>query len=557
MKTTDIKIGKRIRLAAGIAALLLAAIALVSWRLILTLEDAMDQAISQGEKIKLAGALNADFNAVYAYLGMAAIVKDSGQRRELLEDIGRCREEYKEALATLKDTASSEEGKRQIANLESLLTVTRETNTQVMELLASGKDEEASKLFGSKSKEQLEQVEKAMEAYLNYRDQRMEQEGEKAKRAASRGQWTLLVACLIGVALMFFVTGVLGVSITGPLGDCVKHISVIAEGNLSKNVAENLLARRDEFGEFANSMQTMTTNLREVARDVRTGVQTLATSTAELSALSSQTRASVKTMGEKTTSVATAAEESSANTISVAAGMEQATTNLSSVASATEEMSATVGDIAVSSEKARAISEQASMEAENVSMLMEQLGRAAQEIGAVTETITDISSQTKLLALNATIEAARAGAAGKGFAVVAGEIKDLALQTAKATEDIKRKVSGVQETAGGAIADIGKITGVICEVGEIIASIAAAIEEQATVTRDVAGNIAQASAGMESSNQQVAQISSVARDIARDISLVNDAAEEVRRGGEKAQASAAELTKLAEQLKMTADRFKV
>ena len=129
---------------------------------------------------------------------------------------------------------------------------------------------------------------------------------------------------------------------------------------------------------------------------------------------------------------------------------------------------------------------------------LQQLGSAAQEIGQVTETITNISSQTNLLALNATIEAARAaGAAGKGFAVVANEIKELARQTAGATEDIKAKISGVQSSTGGAISDIGRIVNVIQEVGGLVANIAAAIEEQATVTRDVAGNIAQArSAGV-------------------------------------------------------------
>jgi methyl-accepting chemotaxis protein len=262
-------------------------------------------------------------------------------------------------------------------------------------------------------------------------------------------------------------------------------------------------------------------------------------------------------MSGRTATVAAAAEESSANTLSVAASMEQASINLSSVASATEEMSATIGEISASSERARAISADAGAQATAVSALMTRLGQAAQEIGKVTEVITDISSQTNLLALNATIEAARAGAAGKGFAVVANEIKELAKQTAAATEDIKGKIGGVQNSAGSAISDIQKITGVIAEVGHLVAGIATAIEEQAAVTRDVAGNIAQASAGVQEANERVAQTASVSKTMAQDIAGVDAAAGDIRSGGEQVQSSAAELSRLAEQLTSLVGQFTV
>jgi methyl-accepting chemotaxis protein len=207
--------------------------------------------------------------------------------------------------------------------------------------------------------------------------------------------------------------------------------------------------------------------------------------------------------------------------------------------------------------KARAISEQASGQAQNITDQMQKLGQAAQEIGHVTETITNISAQTNLLALNATIEAARAGAAGKGFAVVANEIKELAKQTAEATEDIKARIAGIQGSTGSAIRDIGQITNVIRDVGGIVASIAAAIEEQATVTRDVAGNIAQASVGVQEANERVSQTAEVSRSIARDIAGVNAAVTDIRLGGEQVQSSALDLSKLAEQLGAQVAQFRV
>jgi methyl-accepting chemotaxis protein len=262
-------------------------------------------------------------------------------------------------------------------------------------------------------------------------------------------------------------------------------------------------------------------------------------------------------MAERSNALAAAAEEASSNTASVAGGMDQTTHSLSSVASATEEMSATVGEIAANSEKARDISEQAMHQTQVVTGTMQSLGDAAREIDKVTETITEISSQTNLLALNATIEAARAGTAGKGFAVVAGEIKELARQTAEATEDIKQRISGIQTSTGSAISDIAQITQVIQEVGNLVNSIAAGIEEQSVVTRDVAGNIAQASAEVHDANDQLAQTATVSQSIAEDVAAVNVSVDEIRLGNNQVQDSAARLSELAQQLGGMIDQFRL
>jgi methyl-accepting chemotaxis protein len=326
------------------------------------------------------------------------------------------------------------------------------------------------------------------------------------------------------------------------------------EGDLTRRLAAT---GDDEMSDVARSFNQFVAKIHDTVQTVGNHLVTLQSSASQLSAVSGQTATGVQEVSDKATTVAAAAEEASANTTSVAVGMEQAATNLASVASATEEMSATIGKIASNYEKARAISEQASTQAQAISTLMQQLGQAARDIGKVTETITDISSQTNLLALNATIEAARAGAAGKGFAVVANEIKELARQTATATEDIKAKIAGVQTSAGGAITDIKKISGVIGEVSAIVGSIAASIEEQAAMTKDVASNIAQASAGVKDSNERVAQTATVSKSIARDMTAVTAAVSDIRQGGEQVAASAAELTKVTTQIKATVGLFKV
>ena len=141
--------------------------------------------------------------------------------------------------------------------------------------------------------------------------------------------------------------------------------------------------------------------------------------------------------------------------------------------------------------------------------------------------------------------------------MVANEIKELARQTAEATENIKARIAGVQSSAGAAITDIDQITAVIKEVDGIVSSIAAAIEEQAAVTKDVAGNIAQASAGVRDANSHIAQTAEVSKSIARDIAGVNGDVADIRRGGEQVQISAVELSQLAEQLNGQVSQFRM
>ncbi|MDR3555015.1 MAG: methyl-accepting chemotaxis protein [Syntrophobacteraceae bacterium] len=358
---------------------------------------------------------------------------------------------------------------------------------------------------------------------------------------------------ILGVVMVWFTAA----TITRPIKAGIDQLERIKRGDMTEDLPPSLCSRKDEAGELARGIQGMVDALREMLREITGGVQTLSSSSAELSGVSGQMAARVKEMSERANTVAAAAEESSANSASVSAGMEQMTANITSVAGATEELSATVGEIASNSEKARAISAEAIQQSDAVSAAMKELGRAAQEIGQVTETITSISAQTNLLALNATIEAARAGAAGKGFAVVAGEIKELAQQTAAATEDIKTKVSGIQTSTAGAMSNIEKIGGVIEHVSEIVSSIAAAIEEQSVVTRDVAGNISQASAGVKDSTERVAQTAEVSHCIAQDIARVNATIEKINLNGQNVQSSAMGLSKLAERFQQLVGRFRL
>ena len=359
----------------------------------------------------------------------------------------------------------------------------------------------------------------------------------------------------LGLALIVLFLTVQGVS--RPLTVAVAHVELVAAGDLSKELPAGYLARRDEIGTLARAIQEMSAHLREMVREISGGVGALSSAASLLRVSSTQMTSEAKSASDKAHSVAAAAEQMSSNVTSVAVGMEETTTNLAHVASATDQMTATIGEIAGNSEKARRITQQATDQAKRITEQINQLSESAREIGKVTEAINGISSQTNLLALNATIEAARAGSAGKGFAVVATEIKALAQQTAAATEDIKNRITGVQNSTSSGIAEIEKISQVIYEVSDIVSLIAAAIEEQAVSTKDIARNIAEASIGVTDANERIAQSSEVSKEIAKDISTVDHAATEIADGSGRARSSAEELSRVSSALMLTVERFKI
>ena len=326
-----------------------------------------------------------------------------------------------------------------------------------------------------------------------------------------------LIAILLAIGFGILITH----SLDSALEKITDYTRELALGNFSLNIPDAFTKRGDEIGDLGRAFQTMVANIRSLLEGFAASVETTAASSSELSAISQQPNASAQLSLNKANSVATSAEALNANSISTASAMELANVSLNSIAAAVDEMTATIGEIARNSEKAHATTNQAAQRVDQFSEMLKGLGQSAKEIGKVTETITSISAQTNLLALNATIEAARAGAAGKGFAVVASEIKELAQQTALATSEIKEKIAAIQDSTSGAVADIDQIVQVIREVNEIVMTITDAIQQQSSVTRDIAVDIGQASIGVGNANTRVAQMAAGSGSIAREITEVS------------------------------------
>ena len=313
----------------------------------------------------------------------------------------------------------------------------------------------------------------------------------------------------------------------------------------------------DEVGQLAKWFNVFMDKLQTIIREVANNIGTVTSSSNELTTISDHMSTGANAMSDRSTTVSAAAEQMSANMISVASASEEAATNMNMVAAAAEEMSTSIADIARNSNKAKDISDRAVSQVSQTSAKVNTLGQAAIAIGKVTEVITDISEQTNLLALNATIEAARAGEAGKGFAVVANEIKELARQTADATQDIRQKIISIQQSTDDTVNDIGHINSVIEDVSATVVAIADAVEEQSTTTREIAQNVGQASQGIQMVNESIAQGSAVAGDMANDIAVVNQEAGQMASSSGKVNNSAAQLFKMAETLQGLIGGFKV
>jgi methyl-accepting chemotaxis protein len=381
----------------------------------------------------------------------------------------------------------------------------------------------------------------------------IEKETSNIQGWVNKGQMIFILILLITIGFLGYA---IGSGILRPVNTMVTFFMELSkgEGDLTRRVK---IDSQDEIGEMAQWFNSFMSNLQSLIKEIIGNSSTLEISASKLNSIAEELAARAEEILVRSNGVATATEEMNANITNVAAASEQASTNVNMVAAATEEMTSTVREIAQNSAKARGVTETAVANTNSASNKVNELGGAAVQISKVTEVITEISEQTNLLALNATIEAARAGEAGKGFAVVANEIKELARQTATATQEIKSQIEGIQNSTNQTVTEIGQISKIIDEVNDIVGSIATAVEEQSVSSQEISNNISQASLGIEEVNQNVNQSSAVSSSIAQDISEVNQGVQNISSHSVQVDINAKELGQLAIQLKQLVGRFKV
>ena len=298
------------------------------------------------------------------------------------------------------------------------------------------------------------------------------------------------------------------------------------EGDLTKRIPPSA---GDEIGELAKWFNTFLDKLQETITPIAEAAVEVGKASAQMSQISQQISAN--------------SEETSAQAGVVSSATDQVNRGLQTVASSTEEMSSSIREIAKSATEAAKIADIAMKTATETNAIVTKLGRSSAEIGQVIKVITSIAQKTDLLALNATVEAARAGDVGAGFAVVANEVKELAKQTATATEDISRKIQAIQGDAKSAVAAIASIREVIGQVNDISGTIATAVEQQSATTSEMSRNVAEAARGSS--------------EVAQNIQGVAQAAQSTSQGATDSQRAASHLTETSGQLRELLRRFKI
>jgi methyl-accepting chemotaxis protein len=295
-------------------------------------------------------------------------------------------------------------------------------------------------------------------------------------------------------------------------------------GDLTREIT---VSGEDAIGQLASGLAELLSTLRQSMSNIGLTAESLASAAEQLTVLA-------QGMGEGATNTSDRAASASSASVQVSAGIQ-------TVATAAEEMTASIQEIAKNATDAASVAHSAVTVAGDAQGTVASLGESSAEIGQVIKVITSIAQQTNLLALNATIEAARAGDAGKGFAVVANEVKELAKETARATEEIGQKIEAIQSDTQGAVSAISEISEVIGRISDIQSTIASAVEEQTATTNEISRSVAEAATG--------------ANDIAEDVTRVAGAASDTQQGAQTTLDSASELTNMASQLKELVAQF--
>jgi methyl-accepting chemotaxis protein len=401
-------------------------------------------------------------------------------------------------------------------------------NQQVIDLVLHAHNAESHQAIIEKSNPAFEALLGAISTYQNQVAKKLGDDAAGIGVRSARLESTIFAAVVVGISMLVVWGLALVRSVSKALSNMLNMVKDLAEGegDLTKRLE---IVTHDELGELAKWFNTFLDQIHHIISQVSGTAERVARASDELNTTSQQITAN--------------SEETSAQADVVSQAAQAVSQNLQTVAIGAEGMEASIKEIAKNASEAAKVATSAVKVAETTTITVSKLGESSCEIGQVIKVITSIAQQTNLLALNATIEAARAGEAGKGFAVVANEVKELAKETAKATEDISRKIEAIQTDTKAAVDAIASISGVINQVSDISGTIATAVEEQSATTNEMARNVNEAAQG--------------SGEITSNIAGVAEAAQGTTRGATDTQKASQQLVEMSTQLRSLVGQFKI